>query len=371
MKKTLALILLGGLLATVTQAATKDLYLTGSTAFRANAYRSILTMYGANLVNYNNGVSSSPTDLSGANRITFTGTMPGLFGVGNTVNVHCNWTGSQQGVSDITSGALTPYFTFGTLSTNLQTHAADICFSDAAQSSTFYQTPVLDEADCAIVVFAFVKSLALNANPSVTNITMQQIQSFMANGKQKLSYFTGNPNDTNTIFLCGRTTDSGTRIVVEADTYFTGTPKFFGPTGAGSAPWVVTNGYASGSGVTAALTVNATTNAIGYIGLPDAKNVNSGQNILAYNGVLPYKGTYTITSGQMNDFSPVINGQYSYWSVEKVSILQGSVGGDPDTFRASLLTKLDNDIATIFPNTVVRLSQMKVHRQTDGGPISP
>lgn len=373
MKKTLALILLGGLFATAAHAATKDLYLTGSTAFRANAYRAIKTMYGNNLTDYNSGTSGSPADLSGANRITFTGQMTNVFGIGTIVNIHCNWTGSQQGVQDITQGNLTTYFTFGTGSTtNALTHAADFCLSDVAQATTFYQTPVLDEADVAIVVFAFVKSLALSANTNVSNITMQQIQTIMANGRQKLSLFTGNTaTDTNFIFYVGRTTDSGTRLAIEADSFFSGTPKFYGPTGSGSANWVQTNGYASGSGVANALKVNATTNAIGYLGISDASGVNSGLNIIAYNGSLPYKGTFTTVSGQTNDYSPVINGQYSYWSVEKASILQGSIGGDPDIFRASFLTNMDNDISTIFPNTVVRLSQMKVHRQTDGAPPTP
>jgi hypothetical protein len=36
-----------------------------------------------------------------------------------------------------------------------------------------------------------------------------------------------------------------------------------------------------------------------------------------------------------------------------------------------LATNIDVDIATIFPKIAVRLSEMRVSRQADGGPISP
>src|SRR5476649_1904149 len=99
MKKLLTLALFGGLFAATTlQAQQVNIYISGSTAFRANAWRAITNLYGGNLTGENPGGTGPlllTTNNSGANLVTFTGTMPSLFG-GQTVNIFTSWNGSAQ-----------------------------------------------------------------------------------------------------------------------------------------------------------------------------------------------------------------------------------------------------------------------------------
>ena len=81
MKYLLPCLTLGGLLTAASLQAQIDFYITGSTAFRANTYRAIRTMYpdqGGTLT------SQNPADNSGAaansNVVTFAGSMPTSFG---------------------------------------------------------------------------------------------------------------------------------------------------------------------------------------------------------------------------------------------------------------------------------------------------
>src|ERR1039457_3896545 len=75
-----------------------DIKITGSTAFRANMFLGITNLYGANLQNENPG---GPTaDNSGANRVTYRGTIPSLFG-SSSVTVYTDMGGSIQGIHSL------------------------------------------------------------------------------------------------------------------------------------------------------------------------------------------------------------------------------------------------------------------------------
>ena len=285
MKKTSVLLALGGLFAATAVQAQVDLYITGSTAFRANAYRSIRALYAGNLT------SQNPADpASGANQVTWSGTIPGIFG-GQTVTIHASYSGSAAGVQALTQNTSQNYLSSSTPGqTNLVSHQADLAFSDVFQSSTVFQSPSLSDSQVGVLPFAWVKSQS--GASSITNVTIQQLQSFLANGIMPLSYFNGNPADDGTItYLVGRDSGSGTRITAERDALFIGSPLLWQPDGLCN--WSISAGFSSGSGVAGVL--NGTCGpALGYLGLSDAATVNSGGNIIAYNGVKPFLGTIEI-----------------------------------------------------------------------------
>ena len=77
MKKHLALLAFCGLFAATTAHAQVDIYITGSTAFRANAYNSIRQVF----VKNGSLASQNPGDpASSANQVTWSGTITNLFG---------------------------------------------------------------------------------------------------------------------------------------------------------------------------------------------------------------------------------------------------------------------------------------------------
>ena len=91
MKRLLTLLTLGGLFTASTLQAQVELYITGATAFRANAYRSIRLMYGANLTAQN-----PAHDASSQNQVTFCGTLPSPYGA-QTVTIRTSYNGSIEG----------------------------------------------------------------------------------------------------------------------------------------------------------------------------------------------------------------------------------------------------------------------------------
>src|SRR5579859_7170722 len=176
MKKTIAILILGGLFAASSNADV-NIHITGSTAFRANAYRAIRALYGANLVNQNPADAPST---SGKNQVTWSGTIPGLFGA-QTVNVFASYSGSVGGIQALTEGIAQTYLSSPTNgTTNTFTAPAELAFSDCFQASTAYTTPTLVDAQVAVLPFAYVKSTITSS--TFTNVTMQQLQVIFANG---------------------------------------------------------------------------------------------------------------------------------------------------------------------------------------------
>src|SRR5258706_7779799 len=188
MRNIAKLLLLGGLFAAAAAQAQVDFYITGSTAFRANAYRSVRALYGANLVNQNPANSGTT---SGSNIVTFTGTLPGLFGA-QIVTVHTSYSGSAAGIQALVQNTTQTYLASGVAGDpTVVSHQADLGFSDVFQSTTaFPSTPGLNDSQVGVLPFVFVRSI--NAPTTLTNITIQQLQSFLSGGIMPLSYFTGN-----------------------------------------------------------------------------------------------------------------------------------------------------------------------------------
>jgi ABC-type phosphate transport system substrate-binding protein len=210
-----------------------------------------------------------------------------------------------------------------------------------------------------VVPFAWVKSVT--GSSLVTNVTIQQLQTFLSNGQLPLSYFTGRTNDDATlIYLVGRDSGSGTRITTEKDALFSSTPQLWAPDG--SCNWSISAGFSSGSGLVTVLN-GACGPALGYLGLSDAVNVASGANIISYNGFKPFNGAIGTP-----DFAPVRKGQYSLWCYEHLYKRTSSTA-NVTSFRTGLATEINTDLAT--STTAIQTGTMQVTRNNDGGPIFP
>jgi len=94
MKKILTMAVLGGLFAASTLQAQVNIYIAGSTAFRANAFRAVKAAFDGNSW----ASINPPTASTGTGTYTAQGTMTSLFGA-QTVTVYAAFNGSVQGLT--------------------------------------------------------------------------------------------------------------------------------------------------------------------------------------------------------------------------------------------------------------------------------
>lgn len=367
MKRITALAFAATLFAAATAQAQVDIYMTGATAFRANAFRSITNLYGANPFQQNPNTATA----SSSNRITWSGVMPGLFS-GQTVTVRANYSGSIEGIQSLVQNLDEVFLASSTDGVGtLLTNKADLAFSDVFQSTTAFKTPALQPtgngAAVGVVPFVFFKS---ESSPvTVTNIGPAQYGTLFANGQQDLMTFTGDSADAGLpIYLVGRNTLSGTRLTVEKCSKVPSTGLLYAPDG--GCNWVLSPGFSSGSGVAGVFTGTCSDTpgvdpaALGYASLPDANTaVGGGAVIIAVEGEFCNTGTPAAPN-----FSPVTTGLYNLWGYEHLYNKSGA-SANVTTFRTQLKNKINTDLAT--STSAIPLSAMLVSRPSDGGPISP
>ncbi len=162
--------------------------------------------------------------------------------------------------------------------------------------------------------------------------------------------------------------------------------------------------YVGGSDLRSELALADVQNAaVGYLSFSDAKSLGAANwnNVCSFNGAWPTLtgvGVRGQTTGT-NDFSPIINGQYSYWAEEvvvypttslpadqDVTLTQLGSGSTPGTFLGVLdyqsggtnslvVGSLENEIissgSSAVGNTAIPLWQMKVNHNGIGGVIAP
>ena len=341
MKKILTMAVLGGLFAASTLQAQVNIYIAGSTAFRANVFRAVKAAFDGGTWTSINPANAS----TGTGVYTAQGTMSSLFG-GQTVTVYASFNGSVQGLEDLLNNTSITF-------TNITPGGAavkavpTITFSDVDKVSTLAANVAVTETHVAILPFVYCRNYFTPT--TVTNVTGHQLQSLWANGLLKLSYFTGNPSDDSSfMYVTGRNKDSGTRVAGSSDAYYTGTPILYGFNTTAPNTWAIMNqnlsgtiygfGYSSGGNEAIALTNQlAGGPCVGYLGLNDAltvtgsastgsPKVNGGGNcaIIAYDGFLPFN-SYQRRAARLvpayPDFTPIIKGQYSFWSYECMEML--------------------------------------------------
>ena len=421
MKKFLSLAILASTLGAGYVQAQTDIYIDGSTAFRKSVYNEMKLLYGANLT-----AEAGVTNDAGGNYVwapvnngnstwIMTGQMTSLFGGSRIITVHAAFTGSVQGIHSLYANTDTQNYLTNTTAVlgsaaPFQAHTATLCFSDVDSSSTPYNLATLTggatELHVAVQPFAWVKSV-LCPN-TFTNITSQQIQALLANGQVAMQILSGNTNDTFNVTMVNRSKDSGTRVTAFADALYVGGAQnyywsttnnnwYASNTPLPGAPSLYGAGYVGGGDVANAIKYTGAANsnniAVAYLGVSDANGVNSGANVLNYNGATPSTAIKPGNSFSTTSlvFDNTANGTYSFWAyecldfpntvtasgqnitaTELTSFARTVAGYDADltTFNPGSFS-IDHDIAIQSGKTAVRLGDMHCSRQSVGSVITP
>jgi len=290
-----------------------DITLTGSTAFRAQVWSRIYSLFDGGSA----GTTIMPagTATNGSVAVaTVNGTMTALCGAGVPVHIRYAWNGSAAGLQALDSGiALTTKDpTFGT---NVTTTVADIAFADNFPQSCvppISASHFTSDQQVGMPIFAFVKNNGPGMS-TVTNITKELAWVLYNSGATVPSSVFGG-TDSNPVYLVGRDNGSGTRITVMKDTSFTSTPIQFGTNGAGALVLASTlaqagtspfgtattsgvfagkDGYDGGGSVMNVVASPSVVgnNIIGYAGLKDALSKPSLASLLNYQGMFPSVAT--------------------------------------------------------------------------------
>jgi hypothetical protein len=357
MKKTLLLAAAASLFGASHLMADVDLFITGSTAFRASCHDACKGLF----------VGGAPTEFTGtpatggdsktgnaAAQWTMTGTpIPSLTTISGTLTIHGLFTGSIQGPQTVEQGIKLIFLSkTGTMMTNTPT----IAFSDSSTLVSPYPVDGVSFGEENVAVQPFVMVKSISTSPlmnSITNVTWDQLKTMIAVGRLPLSSWTHNGSDTNFIYLIERTKDSGTRRTETAEmgyAYNTGitvynwdaTNKLFykgtnslngpvggtgggasigvvGPAGNGNANLVWGPGYVGGGDIASVMKDNSANNlSIAFLSIGDAKGITGTpwSQVIPFNGVWPTAQGPAIAGATTNDYSTITLGSYSLWGFE-------------------------------------------------------
>ena len=161
----------------------------------------------------------------------------------------------------------------------------------------------------------------------------------------------------NPVYLIGRDPGSGTRISVEKDIGFVGTPLLWATNASGA--YVVTNGYSSGGLEREVIRTKA--DAIGYLGRADYAAIAATATSISYNGV-----AYSAQNVQ--------NGSYGLWGYEHIVNRAGGLSANQALVRDALIGKITDPVFQstnpLYNQSFESLDQMHVERGADGGTIT-
>jgi hypothetical protein len=385
-KLVLAAALLSG--AGLSNAAT--VYITGSTANRANVQAALLSPASgvfASAPTYTvwDGGTGPNNAGNGGNYMTFIGTANATNG-GGPLTVKCHWSGSEAGIHDVASGLSQDFLSAAQSDgadhgTNQPgptfDHApVDLAMGDNAQSFSQYSVlkgflNIITNKQVSIIPFTFVRNPGAWTGSNITSEMFIQAQNL---GCARAA-FTGNAADVNDfIYVSGRDKDSGTRVNVFGDTgYGIGTTA--GQIEINSSGNMISVGgnffgdFGFSSGGTLARTMGAST--VGkddqVLGLPGA-----GFSVIAYLsrgdadtaiGVGAVELTY---NGVAESRANVIEGTYSLWGNEYIFQRNGAAAIAQGVYKALANGGIDATIGT--GTRAIRLSDMHCSRS---GPTSP
>jgi hypothetical protein len=403
LNKTISALALALGVASVAQAQ-QQIYITGSTAFRAQVYNALHDL----------GLSVQYSATTGNNNFNFTGTVnssvPTYSGgtynnlsAGQSFTVICAFTGSSEGLNSLIND-VSPSYTSPTNSSISYSYlnGADLAFCDVQQASTPYPTGAVNELNSAdgaassfgagVAIVPFTWAAAADANGKVGNVTPYILNDILPLGQLPLSYFDGVASDSGTpVYLTGRTNDSGTRITAELTD---GLPTAsFDPSqpiiqwavggvvsSVGTGVWenVGNNGYSSGGNVAKALSVTGAGDAIGYVAWSDSASLSHGALPITFTGANPTTVSPITTSSWTAgttawNIAGLENGQYTFWSYEHLYESTKVAGTSVITtkFGPDLINAIEHEIVTTSPQTADVIGHMNVNRSNDGGDINP
>ncbi len=329
-----------------------QLTVTGSTAFRANVLNRVPTLY-------DTGSLTSYTNSASAGTISYIGTISNKVSAlgATTVTIALAFSGSGTGMTAVKNQAAIGVTDPSNPTGALINKVPDVAFSDVYPGAASPPIPdsAFDRSIVGVVPFVYCKN---NALAGISNITREQAVLLMtASGDfgMPATYLGG--ASPNPVYLIGRDSGSGSRISVEKDIAFSGTPLLWATNGVGGL--ITTNGYSSGSLVRAV--VASVPSAIGYLGLADFNVITNTATALTFQGV-PYTP------------ANVANGSYGLWGYEHVVNRVGGLSANQILVRNALLASIqDTTYQSTDPgytNNFVAVQNMKVERGTDGGPIT-
>ena len=350
MKKTLLLAALTALGSTAAFAQV-DVTVTGSSAFRAITIdRTFASFDAAGRVAQTNDATIGLITISG----TMQGSAPTL---GTTpVKVRLSFSGSAQGMIDVKNSnpinvAVLP--SESTPGVSNSTRVPDLALSDVFPGSA---TPPIAESAfnrfvLGVVPFTFARN---NALVGITNITQAQANLLMvASGNFGMPATFLGGSSVNPVYLIGRDSESGTRISVEKDINFVGSPLLWTTNGAGT--YVVTNGLPSGGLLRNV--VKGKSDAIGYMGLSDFNAISAFATSIPFNGV-----GFSHTN--------VNTGSYSLWGYEHMVNKAGGLSAQKSAVRDAIKAAITNpgfqQTNTLYNVNFSSLTDMHVERGADG-----
>ncbi|HZT23246.1 MAG TPA: hypothetical protein VFB55_10085 [Verrucomicrobiae bacterium] len=379
--------------------AANVVYLTGSTAFRSTLYTALHTPG----VVFDSSPAIQETEYggssaSGANYMLFLGNINGV-----PTYIDCAWSGSEAGIAsacnttlkntdrngnsiplagspetwlDVTNTPLdNTWHSSAPTTLEANSHGADLAQADTSQAVSWTQrvpntqTDLKDYGVEGIVTFTWCKNI--NSNPSqeyqhLTNVTIPQLYELISQGYQNAAFFTGIASDTNNIvYLIGRNKGSGTRANTLADTGY-GTTKTvsqfsigYGIEEPAQNVLVLTNesnnGYESGGGVAAALSIDGSCQqndpffgpsgivqphsnltgwfALGYLGCSDALSHGLTTN------------QWVSLDGVFESNQAIEEGRYSFWGHEHLYGKYG-ISGFQDTVGQKIFTGVQTMLQT-------------------------
>lgn len=368
--KTLAL---AACFASATSLMASDLYITGSTAFRANVYSACTRLFDAapKIVYGPTSTGGDGTATSGNPQWTMIGSVSNLLGgvVSGPFTIHGYFTGSIQGTKSVEQ--LTPLL-FVDANTNVFTNTSTIAFADTASAvSPFPATGSFSEEKVCVQPFVYVKSAPtdngiVGGNPTgavtnISNISWEQAKYLLSAGNAPLAFWTGKSNDTSLVYFVNRTKDSGTRMSYlreEGYTYNQGLTTYIfsltngfwykaannnitqGVVGESNAVFqvgIVSSGaeifnaanlgfgpgYVGGGDIKTEMGYHTNANqAVSFLSIADAKGIlagapNNWSQVISFGGVWPTAAGAGIHGQTVtNDYSPIIWGNYPLWNYE-------------------------------------------------------
>jgi hypothetical protein len=396
--KKMKILALAACFASVSSLMGSDLYITGSTAFRANVFSACQKIFDSSSPKIVFGPTSTGGDgtaTSGNPQWTMIGTVTNLLSgvVSGPFTIHAYFTGSIQGTKGVEQ--LTP-LVFVDANTNGLTNTATIAFSDSSSTvSPYPATGSFSEEKVAVQPFVFVKSsptsdgtaggTPFGAVTNINNITWEQLKYIISAGNAPLSFWTGKSSDSSLVYFIQRTKDSGSRMSTLREagyTYNQGVTTYifsftngfwykaannnttFGTVGESNATFVVGivgtgaaaaanaanlgwgPGYIGGGDIKAELAYHTNANqAISYLSISDAKSILSG-NPNNWSQVISFGGAWPTAAGSgihgqivTNDYTPVIWGNYPFWNYEVViypNVDPSSLSSDQNLTAAQL-----------------------------------
>jgi hypothetical protein len=419
-------ILAAGILAATallsTASAQTKIYITGSTAFRAAAVTGIggangNTPGGTGALAGSFTVASNNSDITSADLVTYTG---GNIG-GTAVTIKLSWSGSGGGYQTV-AGSLPVKFLIdgatGTANADIrvngvngstcETATPDIGFGDTQQAATPFKGGsyvTLTTTSVGIVAFIFG---ATNGFPTGLSMTKKAFEyNYSGLGCVPLSTYNGDATDAlagrSFVYAFGRDPDSGTRTTALAEVgYGVNTavhqnkPTISGNNISGIADYPPTTvngilyagpnmGESSGSTLRGYLNKVFTTFPNGesgpsygvtYLGISDFLKVYTGtigELTGSYAGGFP--ATPLAWNGVPFSQAGIKNGSYTFWSTElttrRADLGNGTTGGP--AVKLTFYTNMSNAIKALATSALsgnIKLSEMQVQRNGDGGPIT-